>query len=406
MTALADEVLPLIRTRADIHSWRASNAHGAQMEVAVGILQEAAAQGDPAEVFAVTQKAIASALKIIMRADDSSGIIGDAIRELLILHADTSSPAGVAPTKLVDWMINFQFHNDCGFFTIDPVRYAAAMGDVGMARYRKRLGEIRDDLGPASDDILDRYSHARITLQHNDQRLAVYDRDVAAIIRTHARDEQVPAWLHDAAKALAEIGEYDLAIEWAQRAAMLNHRHQALAAADTWCALVAAHRPEQLIAVRLEVFRRWPTSSTASRLHATAGDIWVDLHDEVIDTLSAHPRDAVLFSLNTLQDPQRAWDTAHSSEMTDADVWLDLVKKYEKIDRLAVLPPLEALTRNELENVGAGHYRTAARHLKRMRRLAAKTTRADDVDALIEELRQAHRNRPRMQAEFDRAGLP
>ncbi len=97
----------------------------------------------------------------------------------------------------------------------------------------------------------------------------------------------------------------------------------------------------------------------ASRLHATAGDSWADLHDEVTDTLSAHPRDAVLFSLNTLHDTQRAWDTAHSLKMTDADVWLHLVKKYEKIDRLAVLPPLEALTRNELENVGAGHYRTA-----------------------------------------------
>ncbi|NED60022.1 hypothetical protein G3I15_03675 [Streptomyces sp. SID10244] len=93
-------------------------------------------------------------------------------------------------------------------------------------------------------------------------------------------------------------------------------------------------------------------------------------------------------------------------ELADADVWLDLVKKYEKVDRLAVLPPLEALARNELENAGAGHYRAAARHLKRMRRLAAKTARADDVDALIEELRQAHRNRPRMQAEFDEAGLP
>ncbi|MXP24362.1 hypothetical protein GIY30_23860 [Gordonia sp. HNM0687] len=213
MSSLADDVLPLIRTRADLHTWRASNAHGARMQEAVAMLQQAAAHGDPVEVFAVTQKAIASAVTVIMRADDSSGIMGDAIRSLLELHADMAAPAQVAPAKLVDWMITFQFHSDCDFFTIDPVRYAAALGDVGMARYRRRIDEIRDDLGPATDDLRDRYSHARVMLHYNDQRLAVLDRDVDAIIRTHARDERAAAWLHDAAKALAEIEQYDLAIE-------------------------------------------------------------------------------------------------------------------------------------------------------------------------------------------------
>ncbi|MDY6811821.1 MAG: hypothetical protein SW127_22910, partial [Actinomycetota bacterium] len=88
-----DDVLPLIRTRADLHTWRASNAHGARMQEAATVLQQATAQGDPADVFAVTQKAIASALTVIMRADDSSGIMGDAIRSLLEIHADMSAPA-------------------------------------------------------------------------------------------------------------------------------------------------------------------------------------------------------------------------------------------------------------------------------------------------------------------------
>lgn len=149
MTELADTVLTLIRTRADLH-WRSqTTAHGEQMLRAVDILSTAAGT-DPADVFAVSQKAVASSLKLIMRADDSDGVMGDAIRALLDLHADTAAPAGISPTTLVTWMIKFQFENECDFFTIDPVGYAPALGDKGIARYRAQLEEIRDTLGPVS----------------------------------------------------------------------------------------------------------------------------------------------------------------------------------------------------------------------------------------------------------------
>ena len=121
MSDLADAVLPLIRTRADLHRWSASNEHGWQMQQAVTTLEQAAATENPAVVFVVTQKAIASALKVIMRADDSSGIIGDACRSLLDLHPKIAAAAMPPTGKLVDWMMAFQFDNECDFFTLDPV---------------------------------------------------------------------------------------------------------------------------------------------------------------------------------------------------------------------------------------------------------------------------------------------
>ena len=89
------------------------------MHEAVTILEQAAETDDLAVVFAVTQKAIASALKVIMRADDSSGIIGDACRALLELHPQVAARATPPVTKLVAWMMTFQFDNECDFFTID-----------------------------------------------------------------------------------------------------------------------------------------------------------------------------------------------------------------------------------------------------------------------------------------------
>ena len=62
-----------------------------------------------------------------------------------------------------------------------------------------------------------------------------------AIIATHSRDRKVAAWLEDTAEALAEIGEFDLAIDWARQAAWFDLGHQAAKASDYWCKLLAEH---------------------------------------------------------------------------------------------------------------------------------------------------------------------
>lgn len=410
MSELADAVLPLIRTRADLHRWSASNAHGSQMQEAVDLLEEAARTGDPVVVFSVTQRAIASALKVIMRADDSSGIIGDACQRLLDLHARTAAAAGPPAGKLVDWMIGFQFDNECDFFTLDPVAYAPALGERGMTAYRARLEDVAARLGPRPTDSQPwsaSYAHEWFTLDHIAQRLAVLDRDVNAIIRTHARDRRVAARLQDTAEAFEEIGRIDLAIDWAKQAADFDRGHQSKKAAGYWCRLLAEHRPEHLLAARLETFRRWPTSDTATRLHEDAGDQWPDYRDEVLARLATSPRDAVLFAQLGLRDLHLAWSLAHSLDLTDHRTWSDLAKAYQKLDPLAVLPILTRLVEHELTEADARNYRFAARRLATMRKLAAGTDTAEaEVDRFVADLRQTHRRRPRLQQEFDRAGLP
>lgn len=409
MTALADAVLPLIRTRADVWRWNVANAHGSRMHEAVAILRRAAEGDDPADVFAVTQRAIASALTVIMRADDSSGIIGDACRDLLELHPVVAAQARTAASKLVDWMVSFQFDNECDYFTIDPVAYAPALGTAGMAAYRVKLDERAAALGPRPPE--DRrwsspHSGAWLTLDWNAQRLAVFDRDVDAIIRTHARDRRVAAWLQDTATALAEIGEVDAAIDWAKQATDFDDGHQARRAADYWCQLLAEHRPDDLLDARMETFRRWPTSTTASYLYGKARAAWPAYEDEVFERLTPHPRDAVLFAQLSLKDVPLAWNLAHRLDLQDDRTWSDLAKAYEKLDPSAVLPVYTRLVERELADADARHYRSAARRLNKMRKLAARSGDSAEVDELIADLRERYRRRPRLQLEFDRAGLP
>lgn len=421
---LAEQVLPLVRTRADLHRWSAANAYGHDLHDAVAILENAAETEPAPGVLTVTQKAIASACKVIMRADDSSGIIGDAIRDLLALHVRLACLAPPPPAKLVEWMIRFQFHNECDFFELDPVGYGPALGDKGMAAYRTRLADIAADLGPEPTPeqeqalwqtrLTDHTAwerraddrHTRFVLEWNARRLAVWDRDIDAIITTHARDRKVAAWLEDTARALAEIDQIELAIDWAKQATDFNDGHQSVKAAEYWCTLLAEHHPDAELDARLQVFRRWPTATHAARLHTRAGDAWPNYATDIMATLEKHPREAVAFVLHSLHDVPLAWRLAHSLGLNDSGLWESVAAAYEKIDPLAVLPIYSDQVESALERADARSYRWAARRLAHMRVLARGSAEATVVDQLITDLRQTHRRRPRLQQEFNRAGLP
>jgi hypothetical protein len=209
--SLSDEVLPLVRTRPDLHRWRAANEYGAQLHDAVALLRDAAANEPPAVVLTVTQKAITSACKVIMRADDSSGVIGDAIRDLLDLHAQLAQTVAPPFRKLVDWMIRFQFDNECASSrsTRWPTgRHSASWGSrpagrswpispLGSTRLpppKRSRHQARAPQRPAAWEQLGGDNHTRFVLEWNARRLAVWNRDIEAIIATHVRGRKVAAW--------------------------------------------------------------------------------------------------------------------------------------------------------------------------------------------------------------------
>lgn len=417
MASLADRVLPLIRTRADLHRYSAANAHGADMHHAIDVLEQAMGTESPAEVHAVTHRALSSAIVVVARADDSAGVIGDACRRLLTLHPRTAAAANTPPMKLVDWMVRFQFEGEVDFFELDPVAYAPALGPDGVAAYRRRLADVRARVGPAPVDPLgSAHRREHWVLAWNDQRLAVLDGDVEAVIATHARDRRVARWFYDTALALGEIGRPDLAIDWARRGTEVGPAHQARQCADLWCSLLTDTDagPHAVAQARRAVFDRWPSSTTATNLHAALSDPthpctgWCDVEDVVLEALAERPGDAAAFVLHTLGDPARAWALATDLALDDDRTWAALAEAYQAVDPQATLPVHARLVHADLEHADAARYRSAARRLATMRTLARTVDlgTVEEVDQLVADLRAAHRRRPRLQQEFDRAGLP
>ena len=109
--------------------------------------------------------------------------------------------AGVAePKALARWMIRFGF-DDQDFFMIDPVLYASALGDKGMALYRKAVAE--------------RSAQGRVpfAVKHATERLAVLDGDIEAIVALLGQDLTSPHQYTRVAEAMLELGRPADALE-------------------------------------------------------------------------------------------------------------------------------------------------------------------------------------------------
>jgi hypothetical protein len=96
-------------------------------------IRDAVASDPSAELVELIERAIGHVVRVILKADDSDGTIGDVARSLLNIHA-TACDAGVAdPIKLARWMIRFTLDKQ-DFFVADP---GAVRRCAGRARARR-----------------------------------------------------------------------------------------------------------------------------------------------------------------------------------------------------------------------------------------------------------------------------
>ncbi|AWB80995.1 hypothetical protein C3B44_00385 [Corynebacterium yudongzhengii] len=402
--SLADQVLPLIRTKErDLWEYGRSNEQGRRMLEGLDILEEAAAQISkphppyPAEeVFDVAHRALNSAVRVLARADDSAGIIGDAVRGLLALHPQLAPHGRMKGAKLKDWFI--KFHDGPGgyFFELDPVQYQESLGKNGLEKIREHF------TGPEAED-----NSRRVYFS---QRFAVLDRDPEAILVTHLRDRKVPAWYEDAARVLAEIGEYDRAIEIAHD----GYTHggspwQQDDCAQYYLTLVAEHQPERLREETFNVVTLLPTARTASQYLELVEDSEKDAaRAEMEQVLAQHPRECALFRIEHRDDDLatlRYVDAHLNGEQDMREVLAERLFPTEPaiatqvfLDRIA----------DRLVKAESKRYRPAARGFVKLIKRARKAEAPEAlevIDKFVAGLRQKYSNRPKLMQALDEQGL-
>lgn len=132
-----------LRTRRFL-DYHESSAWARAAQPVLEELRLAAEKSPSAELLALVERAVGYVVKVIMHADDSNGTIGDLARELLDLHAQLCDARVADPVKLAQWMVRFSCE-DQDFFEIDPVRYRKALGESGLAVYRRAIEQRHAD---------------------------------------------------------------------------------------------------------------------------------------------------------------------------------------------------------------------------------------------------------------------
>ena len=347
-----------------------------------------------AELLGLIERAVGRVVKVILHADDSDGMIGDLARELLDLHTQACD-AGVAdPLKLARWMIRFCF-DDQDFFEVDPVRYAGALGELGLAAYRCEVRQRRE----AGDDSF--------AAQYATERLAVLDGDVDAIVVLLGGGLSRPYDFIRVAEAMEELGRDDDVLAWTQKGIAETTGWQVAQLYDL-AARVYGRRGdrETLLQLRREQHGHMPSASSYDLLQQAARAVgtWPDEREAARSTLSDNDRGALVDVLLADDEPETAWRVA--TEQGDWDAgdrrWMRLAVARETSNPGDALEVYLRLADKELETTGRAAYTRATRILTRAKLVAARAGRTAEFAEHLDGLRERYRRRPTLIAMFDK----
>jgi hypothetical protein len=341
------------------------------------------------------QRAVGHVVKSIQRADDSSGLIGDLARELLALHAQACDAGDADPVKLASWMIRFRFA-DQDFFEVDPVRYASALGELGVAAYREAVAARKDD-----DSFAARYAR---------ERLAVLDGDVDAIVELLGGELSAPHHFVRVAEAMTELGRDDDVVSWTARGIAQTDGWQTGKLYDLACAVHTRRAaPLEVLRLRRAQHERTPSLATYTSLRAAAEavDAWELERAAARAALRGRDPGGLVDALLRDGEAELAWETAVADPDWDpgSQRWLCLAESRETDRPADALAVYWRVVDDVLQETDRRAYAAAVRILKRAR---AAASAAGELDAFMQDValrRERHRRRPTLIAMLDKAGL-
>ncbi len=378
--------------------YRESGGWAMQARPVVEAIGAAVGSSPTAELVALIERAVGHVVKVILKADDSDGMIGDLARELLDLHARACDAGNADPIKLARWMVRFRF-DDQDFFEVDPVRYADALGDLGLAAYRREVKQ-RVEAG-GGDSFAATYAQ---------ERLAVLDGDAEALVGLLGGDLSRPYQFIRVAEAMAELGRDDDVLSWATRGIAETSGWQIAQLYDL-AAGVHTHREEdqEVLRLRREQHQAMPSSSTYGLLRAAAeaGGVWPAERPAARAVLAERDPGGLVDVLLADGEPEAAWQVpgTHPDWDPGPQRWLRLAEAREASAPGDALDVYLRLADFQLETTGKAAYVRAVAILKKAAQAARAADRQDEFAAHLAALRETHRRRPTFIAVLDNARL-
>lgn len=309
-------------------------------------------------------------------------------------------------------MVKFAFE-DQDFFQIDPVAYVDALGDKGLATYRREVAKRSDPADAPehrSETLRDYYAgFPSSAAKHAAERLAIIDRDVPRLVELLGRDLSSPHQFQRVAEAMVELGEPDDALAWARRGIAETSGRQVANLYDLAAQLLAdSGEAAEVVALRRDHHDCTPSVATYAELRAASVTVggWDTEVDNARRVLAERDLAGYIDALLADGEPDSAWAAAIAGEHElHSSQWLRLAEAREPTvpaDAMAVYLRLADVA---LVQADKRAYRDAVRLLKAARRSAAAADQTDEFADRLVDVRERNRRRPTFMTMLDKAGL-
>jgi hypothetical protein len=367
-----------------------------------------ASGGAPDAAEPALKRATTLLRRIMLRADDSAGVLGTVCQRAADLHARSCRKGKPDGVELARWLVKFRDESP-GWPDQRLSDYAPAFDRKALAAYRKAVAAAAKSR--AGGDRSDRYEVDAMLLE-----LADHDGDVDAAIAVLCESE--PISFGDIIARLRMAGRHTDVVEWVDKAVAAGRvggnsfpNNYWLDAAEVASTYYDADRASDGLAVLVDAFERSPGAGTYQQLLDYAERLgqreklrsWaLKLATKAASKPRATGATLIEIALHE-HDVDAAWvaGRAHGA----GGMWEALAKASAKSHPREAGDLYRDVVERDLVHANTRVYPQVAQNLVAMRKLYGTAGSAAEFDRYLDALREKYRRRTALLGELYRARL-
>jgi hypothetical protein len=390
------------------HPYRGRREYSQTVRALAEACERLIASGQPGQAVPMLRRAVDRITSALMYMDDSSGIVGDDLHDIMGLYARACAAAPPDPTGLAGWLVKLQCDGP-GWPQIVLRDFAPALGERGIAEVERLIARRAQTADPQS--WTDSFAVRDLR-----EQLAELSGDIDRYVAVLAEHLTSAVQYERISLALLDAGRWQEAIAWARRglAEKPGWPHTDRLRDALVDMLLDDGDSEAALVVRRTEFERHPTATAYRCLAETtravgAGDPtpWAltVLHNRVAQQ-PAYAAELTAILLAVGHDEQ-AWLAGQEHRQWIGErQWLSLLQRRGVSHPADVIGPYQDMVERYIrDSTDKRRYRRAVALLPALR--AAYTATGDPAafPAYVTDLRLRHKRRPTFLKTLDAAGV-
>ena len=190
--------------------WRDADDVAWEIEDFLHLLNSYIQEGYATVVEPVLKRTVKRIQNLILRADDSNGVLGDSCQTALDMYAEVAAQAQVNPAKLAKWLVKMRIDSP-GWPDITLAPFVPTLGDAGINVFRKAVETAAVKLPSDASPYGAAFEIFRMRLE-----LADYEDDIDTAVQILSTGEHI--YYGGIVDRLLKAQRIREAIQWVDRA--------------------------------------------------------------------------------------------------------------------------------------------------------------------------------------------